>query len=82
MVRICTRNNVAINECKPNRVVMCASGAMRLALSLAAGFQDGKASAAVMRDARGMRGWLVTTPSDDLGKERDLAAEEQPFNWP
>jgi hypothetical protein len=56
------------------------SGAVQLALSLIAGFQDGKASAAVMRDARGNAELVLITPPDDLDKKRNLATDEKPFN--
>ncbi|MFM2463958.1 DUF2875 family protein [Paraburkholderia sp. RL17-368-BIF-A] len=57
-----------------------ASGAVQLALSLIAGFQDGKASAAVIRDARGNAELVLITPPDALDKERNLATNEKPFN--
>jgi hypothetical protein len=56
------------------------SGAVQLALSLIAGFQDGKASAAIMRDAKGNAELVLITPPDDLDRKRNLATDDKPFN--
>jgi hypothetical protein len=56
------------------------SGVVQIALSLMAGYKDGKASAAVIRDARGNAEMVLVTPPDDVDKSRNAAADQKPFN--
>jgi hypothetical protein len=56
------------------------SGVVQIALSLMSGYKDGKASAAVIRDAGGNAELVMVTPPDDVDKSRNAAADQKPFN--
>jgi len=56
------------------------SGVVQIALSLMAGYKDGMARAAVIRDARGNAEMVLVTSPDDVDKSRNAAADQKPFN--